>query len=75
MDLLRSGKEGKFCKMNAVLTFREWLDDFATPKTKEVGEKLILTEIEEVKKDMPKFFDEFIGFYNKIKSGERDIYI
>jgi 2-iminoacetate synthase len=32
MELLRSGKEAQFCKLNAVLTFREWLDDFASPR-------------------------------------------
>ncbi|MGD9110304.1 MAG: [FeFe] hydrogenase H-cluster radical SAM maturase HydG, partial [Phycisphaerales bacterium] len=41
MRLLRSGKEGKFCKLNAVITFREWLDDFASPETIAIGEKLI----------------------------------
>jgi 2-iminoacetate synthase len=30
MQLLKKGEEGHFCKLNAVLTFREWLDDFAT---------------------------------------------
>jgi 2-iminoacetate synthase len=45
MDLLRSGGEGKFCKLNAVLTFREWLDDFATPETQALGEELINREI------------------------------
>jgi len=34
MELFTHGKEGKFCKLNAVLTFREWLDDFASEKTK-----------------------------------------
>ena len=43
MELLKNGEEGKFCKLNAVLTFREWLDDFATPQTKKAGEKIIKT--------------------------------
>ena len=47
MQLLRTGTEGKFCKQNAVLTFREWLDDFATPETKAIGESLIVKEIQE----------------------------
>ncbi|MCK4533740.1 [FeFe] hydrogenase H-cluster radical SAM maturase HydG, partial [bacterium] len=33
MELLKSGQEGQFCKLNAILTFREWLDDFASQKT------------------------------------------
>ena len=47
MELLRSGKEGKFCKLNAVLTFQEWLDDFATPGTREAGLKVLEKELGE----------------------------
>jgi 2-iminoacetate synthase len=75
MQLLRTGTEGKYCKLNAILTFREWLDDFASPETLEIGEKLIVKEIAEVKERMPKFYPEFIKFYERIKNGERDIYV
>jgi 2-iminoacetate synthase len=75
MKLLRTGTEGKYCKLNAVLTFREWLDDFATPETKEIGEKLITKEINEIKDRMPTFYTDFIKFYERIKKGERDIYV
>lgn len=74
MGLLRSGKEGELCKLNAILTFREWLDDFATPRTKAVGEALIAKEIEEVKSRLPLFYPKLIEYYKKIESGERDIY-
>jgi 2-iminoacetate synthase len=74
MDSLRSGAEGKFCKLNAVITFREWLDDFASPETKEVGEKIIDKEIGELKIKVPKGFDLFMEYYNRTNSGERDLY-
>ena len=74
MELLRSGKEGEFCKLNAILTFREWLDDFATPQTKAVGEVVIAKEIGEVKNRLPLFYPKLIEYYKKIESGERDIY-
>jgi len=79
MKLLRSGKEGKFCKLNAILTFREWLDDFASEETKKVGEKVIESEIEEVKAGIPDnypqaVFDELLKYYERIKNGERDLY-
>lgn len=45
MRLLHSGTEGKFCKLNAVLTFREYLDDYASAQTKSVGEKVIEKEL------------------------------
>jgi 2-iminoacetate synthase len=74
MDLLRTGAEGKYCKLNAVLTFREWLDDFASPQTKAAGEKVIAAEIEEVKDKMPKVYNQFMEYYKRIKDGERDLY-
>lgn len=74
MDLLRTGAEGKFCKLNAVITYREWLDDFASPETKEIGEKIIQKEIEEVKVKVPKIWDTFLEYYNRTSGGERDLY-
>jgi 2-iminoacetate synthase len=78
MKMLRSGREGRFCKLNAVLTFREWLDDFASPETKKIGEALIQKEIAEVKGRMPaefteEMFNTLLSYYERISSGERDI--
>jgi 2-iminoacetate synthase len=74
MGLLRSGKEGQFCKLNAVITFREWLDDFASPQTIAVGEKVIAGEIEEIKQKNPAMFPRLMEFYEKTSAGQRDIY-
>jgi 2-iminoacetate synthase len=74
MDLLRTGAEGKFCKLNAVITFREWLDDFATEETKKIGETVIAKEIDELKIAVPKVYDTFLDYYNRTATGERDLY-
>ncbi len=74
MDLLRSGQEGKFCKLNAVITYREWLDDFATDQTRRAGEKIIENEIAEIKIKMPHVFDSFMENYTRTKTGERDLF-
>lgn len=74
MDLLKSGKEKCFCKTNAVLTFQEWLNDFATPKTKAIGEKLIAQEIREIKHDIPQMYPQFSQMFARIQKGERDLY-
>ncbi len=74
MGLLRSGKEGQFCKLNAVITFREWLDDFASPETIAAGEKVIAKEIEQVKHKMPEVFEAFMSYYEKTGAGQRDLY-
>jgi len=75
MELLKTGKEAIFCKINAILTFREWLDDFATKETKKIGEELIEKEIKELKEKLPyNTFLKFIEFYERTKRGERDLY-
>ncbi|MFA7160781.1 MAG: [FeFe] hydrogenase H-cluster radical SAM maturase HydG, partial [Kiritimatiellia bacterium] len=74
MDLLRCGREGQFCKLNAVITFREWLDDFASPATMAAGEKIIASEIEEIRRKLPEFYPQFMEFYRKTAEGSRDIY-
>lgn len=74
MELLRSGKEGKFCKLNAVLTFREWLDDFASPETKQVGEVVLRKELEEIRAQNPRGFPVFMQYYERVARGERDLY-
>ena len=74
MDLLRSGTEGKFCKLNAVLTFREWLDDFATEETREIGLALLERELEEIRVQQPGAWPAFERAYQRIVAGERDLY-
>jgi len=79
MGLLKSGTEGKFCKLNAVLTYAEYLDDYATEETRKAGEKVIEQEFKEIEKD-PFFmggnlYNEFLNMYRKIRKGERDYYI
>ena len=74
MDLLRSGAEGKFCKLNAVLTFKEWLDDFATPATQAIGEALLQKELDEVRRTQPQAWPVFWANYQRTAAGERDLY-
>ena len=75
MDLLRSGLEGKFCKLNAVLTFQEWLDDFATPATREAGLRVLEKELEEIKAKNPQGFPVFYQFLERVRKGERDLFL
>ncbi len=75
MDLLRSGQEGKFCKLNAVLTFQEWLDDFATPETRVAGLKVLEKELDEVKARNPQGFPVFYQFLERVRKGERDLFL
>ena len=79
MNLLKSGTEGKFCKLNAVLTYREWLDDFADAETLAAGEKVIKKELAEIEAD-PYYKNNnlkslFYEYLVRVKKGERDLYI
>jgi 2-iminoacetate synthase len=56
------------------LTFREWLDDFATEEVKKKSEPVIESEIKQIKEQMPDMFCEFIKLYERVKKGERDLY-
>jgi len=78
MGMLKSGKEGHLCKLNAVLTFQEWLEDFASEETRAIGEKLAAREIAEIKARVPRdfpveMFVMFNRYYERIRSGERDL--
>ncbi len=74
MDALKTGKEGKFCKINAILTFREWLDDFGSPETQAICAPVLERELREVEKNLPKFYPSFKESYDRIVAGERDLF-
>jgi len=74
LDALKSGHEGQFCKLNAIITYREWLDDFASPETIALAEPIIQKEINEVKERNPKMFNALTDYYEKTKNGARDLY-
>lgn len=74
MDALKTGKEGTFCKINAVLTYREWLDDFASEESVKACEPVIRAELEAIREQYPKFFPTIMERYNRIAAGERDLF-
>jgi 2-iminoacetate synthase len=78
MTLLRTGKEGCFCKLNAVLTFQEWLEDFGSPETRRIGEQIIEKEMKEIRTRTPGDFTPGLlrtleQYRSRIKAGERDL--
>jgi 2-iminoacetate synthase len=80
MGMLSHCVEGKYCKLNAVLTFREYLTDYASVETREIGEPLILKEIGEIEsmdyfKNKPHLLEKFRSEYSEILGGKRDLYL
>jgi len=74
MDALKTGKEGKFCKVNAVLTFREWLEDFGSPETRALCEPVLRREVDAIERELPKLYPAFKESYDRIVAGERDLF-
>lgn len=73
MDLAKPGLIKEFCMPNALFTFREYLNDFASPETKEKGYKLMKELIAGVEKPtLKKTIETNVA---KIDEGERDIYL
>jgi 2-iminoacetate synthase len=51
MSLCKSGQILNCCHPNALMTLKEYLEDYASPGTKEIGEKLIEAEIGNIPKE------------------------
>lgn len=70
MSLCKSGQIQNCCHPNALMTLKEYLMDYASDKTKEIGEKLIEKELENIGKEKVK---EIVRErLQKIENGERD---
>ena len=51
MQLCKSRQILNCCHPNALMTLQEYLEDYAAPETKEIGEKLIQAELEKIPSD------------------------
>lgn len=70
MSLCKSGQIQNCCHPNALMTLKEYLMDYASEDTREVGEALITAEIEKVPKEKVKLIA--IDNLKKIENGIRD---
>lgn len=71
MKICKSGKIQDCCTPNAILTLKEYLLDYASPETKEIGEKLILQEVEKIENQHLRA--AITQDLAKLESGERDL--
>ncbi|TIH20248.1 [FeFe] hydrogenase H-cluster radical SAM maturase HydG [Marinifilum sp. JC120] len=73
MELAKTGFIQKFCLPNGLLTFKEYLEDYASEETKKVGEELIRNEIANYSDpDRRKLLTDRLV---RMEKGERDLYI
>ncbi|HOX09786.1 MAG TPA: [FeFe] hydrogenase H-cluster radical SAM maturase HydG, partial [Candidatus Omnitrophota bacterium] len=72
MSLAKPGLIKGMCSVNALVTFKEYLDDFASPSVKAAGYKLI--ERETVKLD-DKSRAQTAKLFSAVDAGMRDEYV
>lgn len=72
MDLAKPGLIKQYCMPNALFTFKEYLEDFASPETKLKGNEVIKKLVDEVGNNTLK--NKISGNLKSIREGQRDIY-
>ena len=70
MSLCKSGQIQNCCHPNALITLKEFLEDYASPETKAIGEKMIAQELENIPNE--KTCSIAKGYVEKVAHGERD---
>lgn len=72
MPLAKSGQIQNVCQPNAILTFKEYLMDYASPETRRIGEEAIKKHLQLITNPQVKqlTMDEL----QKIEEGTRDLY-
>ena len=71
MEFAEKGLINKFCTPNALLTLAEYLQDYASPKTRELGNALIEKELQKMPEDPWK--ERIKDNLRKISQGDRDL--
>lgn len=70
MSLLKSKQIVNCCHPNALMTLKEYLEDYASEETKVMGDQLIEKELDVISN--PKVKEKVISYLSNIHNGERD---
>jgi len=73
MHLAKPGDIQKLCRPNAVATFEEYLQDFASLETRTEGERIIAHQLQQIEQDTVRTSTE--RMLERVRSGERDLYV
>lgn len=72
MELAKSGNIGKICVPNAMATFEEYLNDFASEETRMIGKHFLENELRKLSGATKRRTEEMI---QKVDEGQRDVYL
>lgn len=70
MSLVKSGQIANICQPNALMTLKEYLEDYASPETKAKGEAIIQKRLEMIPNEKVK--EVVREHLNDIHEGRRD---
>jgi 2-iminoacetate synthase len=73
MDLAKPGLIQKFCRTNALYTFKEYLLDYASPATREEGDRLLARLVAETAE--PGLRQKIGDTLARMEEGQRDLYV
>jgi 2-iminoacetate synthase len=72
MDLAKPGLIKRYCLPNALLTLKEYLEDYASPKTQRRGLEVLQQQLDEISSKRRK--EETKQLLKEIEKGKRDIF-
>jgi len=72
MDIAKPGSIKYHCEPNALSTFTEYLEDYASPETKAAGEQHMLVHIAQMDDKQQRIAKPMIA---AVRSGKRDVYV
>lgn len=73
MTLAKTGDIQNVCQPNAILTFKEYLLDYASAETRLVGEEAIRRHLAEIRQKRIRSFTE--EGLKRLEAGQRDVYL
>jgi 2-iminoacetate synthase len=72
MDIAKPGEIKMHCDPNGLSTFQEYLEDYATPETREIGIKLIEDTLKGMEARSRSVSEELLA---RVRSGNRDVFV
>jgi 2-iminoacetate synthase len=72
MELAKTSNINHLCRPNAILTFKEYLEDYSSEKTRKLGEQLIKRELGKIENQDRR--RETQDRLKRIENGERDLF-
>ena len=71
MQLIKAGKIHELCRPNALLTLKEYLEDYASLENRKLGEEIVERFLSQIPENLKR---ETAVRLERIENGERDLY-